>query len=203
MKFKKEICLTAALFLSLTVQGIISTSEIKKNIENDVLRLHIPANSDSMEDQNVKIKVRDGILEKAKNENWFENCTDSENAAEKAENYIDEIEKTADNVLKENGFDYVSKAEVTKMHFDERNYEDYTFPSGEYTAVRITLGKGEGHNWWCVMYPNMCIPCAENVETDDEKADEFFSEKEKDVLKNPEKYRFKLKICELLEKFVK
>lgn len=203
MKFKKEICLIAALALSLTVQGIISTSEIKKNIENDVLRLHIPANSDSMEDQNVKIKVRDEILEKAKNENWFENCTDSENAVEKAKNYIDEIEKTADSVLKENGFDYVSKAEITKMHFDERNYEDYTFPSGEYTAVRITLGKGEGHNWWCVMYPNMCIPCAENVEADDEKADEFFSEKEKDVLKNPEKYRFKLKICELLEKLVK
>lgn len=203
MKFKKEISLIAALALSLAVQGVISAFEIKKNIENDVLRLHIPANSDSIEDQNVKIKVRDEIIEKAKNERWFANCTDSKNAAEKAEKYIDEIEKTADSVLIENGFDYVSKAEVTKMHFDERKYENYTFPTGEYTALRITLGKGGGHNWWCVMYPNMCLPCAEKVETDEEKADAFFNEKEKDVLKNPEKYRFKFKICELLEKLTK
>lgn len=210
MRFKTEICMVASLIFLIPVYGIAEASAVSEKIQNEVLRFHIPANSDSEEDQKIKLQIRDRILEVSKNEGWFSDCKNKENAIEETEKHMKEIKEIADSMLDENGFGYDSEVEICDMKFNERTYGEYTFPEGEYTALRITLGEGKGHNWWCVMYPDMCIPYAENsddidaenVGDDEKKAEMFFCDDEKEILKNPQKYRFKLKIAEFIKDLI-
>lgn len=118
-------------------------------------RLHVVANSDSDEDQQVKLKVRDAVLEATK-----DGILECKNAKE-AEEYIDEnleiIVATANDTLEENGFDYSAQAAVGTYHFPDREYQGVTYPEGDYRALRVELGDGDGQNWWCVMFPPLCI----------------------------------------------
>lgn len=128
---------------------------LQPQIARKILRFHILANSDSREDQKVKKKVRDEVgqmlepkLAEAKS------LSDTERIVE--EN-MDAIVETAEQTLAENGFSYGAAARLAKVDFPVKTYGDYTFPAGKYEALQVTLGKGEGHNWWCVLYPNMCF----------------------------------------------
>ena len=128
--------------------------------------------------------------------------TDDEEVLAAAEDNLDEFELIADEVLSENGFDYTATAELAEMHFDKRVYGDLTVPEGDYTALRITLGSGEGHNWWCVMYPPLCLPCFAD-KSEEEMFDEcgdYISDDEEEMLREPEKIGVKLYIVELIEK---
>lgn len=118
------------------------------------LRLHILANSDSPADQRVKLMVRDAILETTAEE--FDTVLTEREAEASVEENLAEILETADAVLQENGFRYTASAELGSFLFPERQYSQRTYPAGEYRALRITLGEGEGHNWWCVLYPPLC-----------------------------------------------
>lgn len=128
---------------------------LQPQIAEKILRFHILANSDSEEDQNVKKKVRDAIgqmmepkLAAAKS------LSDTEQIVE--EN-MDAIVETAEHTLEKNGFSYGAGARLAQVDFPVKTYGDYTFPAGRYEALQVTLGRGEGHNWWCVLYPNMCF----------------------------------------------
>lgn len=125
------------------------------DIEERVFRLHILANSDSEADQSLKLKVRDGLLEYS--EEIFNGCTSKGEAIASAKENIDAIQTEAERIVKECGYDYDVKVEVTNASFDTRVYENFTLPAGNYDALRVIIGKGEGHNWWCVMYPQLCI----------------------------------------------
>ena len=127
-------------------------------IPSEVLRLHIPANSDSPRDQQIKQNLRDCILREYGTR--LTAAESREEAAETVRGLLPEIEKTCCDFLSQQGVDYSAKAELTEMYFPTRRYEQATLPAGEYLALRITLGSGEGRNWWCVMYPAMCIPLA-------------------------------------------
>jgi stage II sporulation protein R len=202
-KIKKiEISLIIGFILTLIIQNFISVAKTESSIQSNILRFHILANSDSDEDQNIKIKIRDEIINASKEENWFENCDTIEKTKTASDNYLKTAQKIADNVLKENGFDYLSKAEIVYMDFEERKYDDISVPSGNYLTFRISLGEGEGHNWWCVLYPQMCLPCAQEVSADEQAIDEFFDDDEIDMLYNPEKYRFRLKCVEIFRKLL-
>ncbi|MEE1318574.1 MAG: stage II sporulation protein R, partial [Ruminococcus sp.] len=106
------------------------------------------------------------------------------------------ISNTAYREVLDNGYDYAVKAEITNMYFTTRYYENYTLPSGMYDALRITIGEGEGHNWWCVMCPSICISTEKEQ---DEKAKEVFDEQQYEIVKN-EQFQYKFKIVEFFEK---
>lgn len=182
----------AGLFVTsiLSVSGFIKTSQ---NIRNDVLRLHVLANSDTVEDQDLKLKVRDAVLEEGKD--IFGGEINVENAEKKIATEKSRLVDAAENVVKQNGFDYDVDVFVTDEYFDTRSYGDITLPAGNYTAVKVTIGESAGHNWWCVMFPPMCLPAAED-KTD---IDMYLSEDEVKVVKcNPE-YDVRFKIVEWYE----
>ena len=182
----------AGLFVTsiLSVSGFIKTSQ---NIRNDVLRLHVLANSDTVEDQDLKLKVRDAVLEEGKD--IFGGEINVENAEEKISTEKSRLVNAAENVVKQNGFDYDVDVFVADEYFGTRSYGDITLPAGNYTAVKVTIGESAGHNWWCVMFPPMCLPAAED-KTD---IDMYLSEDEVKVVKcNPE-YDVRFKIVEWYE----
>ncbi len=188
------------LVISLFLSASAATADGSENLRQNVLRLHIPANSDSAADQNVKMKVRDRIL--SMSDEIFSNCKTREDILSAAEENLPEIEKAADEILIENGFSYRSHAEITDMYFDDRTYESVFVPHGNYTALRITLGSGRGQNWWCVMYPALCLPCFSDDENSEETISESnISDEGEDILNSSEEeIHVKLYIAELLEK---
>ena len=128
------------------------------------------ANSDSDEDQAVKLKVRDAVLEYMKEsmDREFVKKPDAEMTKEWAKSHLEELERTADRVIEEEGFAYSAKAEVRTVYFPDKLYGDVFFPKGDYEALRIRLGEARGRNWWCVLYPNLCFTNAACAVVSDE-----------------------------------
>lgn len=188
--FIKSACVA---FVLTVIYSIIPFQAQCTDISNEVFRLHILANSDSEKDQDLKMKVRDTVLKYTKS--LFENASSKEEAEEVVFDNIEEINAVAKSVVMENGYNYPVKTEITNMYFTTRYYDSYTLPSGMYDALRITIGSGNGHNWWCVMYPSICISSA--VEGD-KKAKETFDSSQYDIVKN-EQYEYKFFIVELFE----
>ena len=162
-------------------------------ISDDTFRLHILANSDSDADQSLKLKVRDRVLEYT--EELFKNAQDKTSAESAVRDNLQAIADTAYAEVLKNGFDYPVKAEVIRMYFTTRYYGNYTLPSGMYDALRISLGKAEGHNWWCVMYPSICLSAATERE---DRAKQVYTDGEYQIVTN-EQPEYKFKIVELFE----
>ena len=185
---------TKALIFGFVFSVIVSMLNFSgkcESISEKILRLHIIANSDTCEDQTLKLKVRDGIINKFGSE--LEVYSNLEEAKHVAESKINEIEDFAKNVVHENGYDYPVKAEVTKMYFNIRRYKEVTLPAGFYTALRITIGQGKGKNWWCVMFPPMCLPAAEEKS----ELSEVLSDSQLDIVENEGEYIIKFKALEI------
>lgn len=193
--FMKLIIKSACIAFVLTViYSMIPFRTECKEISDEVFRLHILANSDEDYDQQLKLKVRDKVL--LYTESLFEKAKSKEEAENLISNNLQDICNTAQKEVTDNGYDYTVTAQITKMYFTTRTYESYTLPSGMYDALRITIGSGEGHNWWCVMYPSICIS---SEKSQDEAARETFNDNQYDIVKN-EKYEYKFKIVEIFEK---
>ena len=188
--FLKSACIA---FVLVVIYSLIPFQAQCDNISNDVFRLHILANSDSEYDQSVKLKIRDRVLEYSKS--LFESASSKEEAESLISQNLDNITQVAQNELQNLGCGQNVKAEIKKMYFTTRYYDSYTLPSGMYDALRITIGSGKGHNWWCVMYPSICISAASEQ---DEKAKKALDDGEYDIIKN-EKYSYKFKVVELFE----
>lgn len=135
------------------VQG--DRERLAERLAPSVLRFHILANSDSDADQEVKLRVRSLILDYV-GELLPEDADKAETAA-CLSRFQDAIEERANRFLAENGFLYQAHMQLTRCYFPTRVYGELVFPCGTYDAVRVTLGKGEGHNWWCVLYPRFCF----------------------------------------------
>lgn len=192
---KIELAMLFGMVIAMFGAGFCGFAEGYDDITDTVFRLHILANSDSNDDQQLKLEVRDAILEECSY--LFENCNNAEEAAENAKKNMDMIKAVAEKVIDENGNDYDINCEVTEMYFDERIYESVTMPAGEYTALRITIGDAKGKNWWCVMFPPLCVPVATG---DIEDYDDIFTAEEIEMLNNPENYECKFYILELINK---
>lgn len=128
---------------------------LQQELAGKILRFHVMANSDSEQDQELKRKVRD-VIGSYMQEKMSE--AESLSACEAlVEEALPEIISLAEREVAENGYDYPVEAKLAEAEFPVKTYGDYTFPSGTYEALEVTIGAGEGHNWWCVMYPNMCF----------------------------------------------
>lgn len=181
-------------FVLTVIYSVIPFQAVCAEIPNDVFRFHILANSDSEEDQALKLKVRDKVLEKTKI--LFDTANSKSDAEEFVKANLETIEKIAQNEVYKNGYNYPVKAEVVNMHFDTRYYESYTLPSGMYDALRITIGNAKGHNWWCVMYPSICIS---TVDEGKDRAKDALSDDEYSVVTD-NKVEYKFFIVELFQK---
>lgn len=148
-KNKAVIIAVAAVFLVGTLLGMVAEA---KTISQKFVRFHIVANSNSVADQNVKMKVREAIF----SELDFSQITSKEEALEFFKEHQYEISDLSNRVLRENGFSYQAKVTVSKKEFPVRQYSDFVLPAGNYDAVSIILGEGAGENFFCVMYPSLC-----------------------------------------------
>ncbi len=193
--FKAVTC----AFIICAVLSMTSFSAQSQSISESILRVHIIANSDSEKDQSLKLKVRD-MVQKLCYNIYSENDTGT---LEQAEAVISDnlgyIEECVQQEVYAQGFDYTASAELVNMYFTNRTYGDITLPAGYYDAVRIVLGEGKGHNWWCVMFPPICIGAAENKA----EISDVLNEKQTDTVTNGS-YVYKFKIyeiyCDLSEK---
>lgn len=166
----------------------VSCEELRHN----VLRLHIVANSDTAEDQELKLKIRDRIL--SESGNLFEKDTDLASALETCQNSLDKLEEIANEVIKENGFNYTAEVEIGTAFFENREYEDFTLPAGNYESLIINVGKAEGKNWWCVIFPQVCIPAAGEARLSDSVGNGGV-----EVAENPQNYELRFKTVEIYE----
>ncbi len=149
------------IFVILLICMIAPISEAK-GIYEGVVRIHILAESDSEEDQQLKLAVRDAILEYSSAQ--MKQLSSVEQAREYIENNMDSFVSTAEEVIKKSGYDYDVTAEFCVEYYPTRQYLDVTMPAGEYLSLRINIGSGQGKNWWCMVYPPLCTSAAKAEE---------------------------------------
>lgn len=190
-------------FIFSVIFSFIRFSGNCDNISNKIFRLHIIANSDSAEDQALKLKVRDRILNEFGSN--FLDANDIISAENIAEKNLDKIQNISKDEINKNGFSYPVSVKIVHMYFNTRYYGNVTMPAGYYDALRITIGEAKGKNWWCVMFPPMCVPAAEGS-TELEK---ILNDFEIDITTSQDKYviEFKmvdiyLKVRELINEFI-
>lgn len=191
--FIKSICIA---FVLTVLYSVIPFQAECKEISNEVLRFHILANSDSNSDQLLKLKVRDKVLEYS--ENIFDKATSKLEAESLVKEKLNDITKVAQNEVFANGYNYSVKTELVNMYFTTRYYDNFTMPAGKYDAIRITIGNGKGHNWWCVMYPSLCLSTSMDSK---EKAEKTFTDNQCEIIENSENenIEYKFKIVEVFQ----
>ena len=181
------------LTLALTLGIAVIPTDKDAAIYEDTLRLHILANSDSAKDQELKYVIRDKLLTK-----YGAALRDAESfsdAEERIESILSEIERDVDGWISESGYDYKSHVTLGVEWYDTREYEDFTLPRGYYTSLRVMLGDAEGQNWWCVMYPPMCLDVASEDAPRDDAVMGY--SKEEYLLVKDNGYNIKFKLLEV------
>lgn len=165
----KKICiLTILLFLYVGISAISYAKSTSSEISNSVFRLHVLANSDSPEDQNLKYKVRDELISYMNT--ICSKTTSKEEAISIAQNHLDDFQKIAEQTISENGYTYPVKVQIGNFDFPTKTYGDISLPAGSYDALRVEIGKAKGQNWWCVMFPPLCfIDVSSGVVPDESK----------------------------------
>ena len=195
---KKMIFYTVALLISAVIVLALPVSGEEK-IYEDVIRLHVLAASDSEEDQALKLAVRDEILRRYSAD--LDTAEGIEAADRKIASLCGEIEKTAREVVESRGYAYSVKVEYGEEEYPTREYGAYTFPAGSYRSLRIVIGEGSGANWWCVLFPPLCLDVATGTAPEDDALSVGLSPEEHEIITGTGDggYRVKFKALELLE----
>lgn len=154
-KLRTTLLLMFLLFVYVLIAASSYTKAVCTDIANNVFRLHVIANSDSEEDQNLKYIVRDSILSYVNG--ILENINNKEDVALTINNHIDEIKNIAQQAVYNEGFTYDVEIEVGNFKFPTKTYGNISFPPGLYDALRVKIGNASGKNWWCVMFPPLCF----------------------------------------------
>ncbi len=193
LKHKKEIKLAVALALAVSILLSLSSFEARcEELRQNVFRLHIIANSNSEFDQALKLKVRDAVINETGD--IYDRCLDLESAKKAAVKNKERIYNAAKSVINAAGMDYEVEIEIDTAFFDTRHYETFSLPAGEYEALNIRIGEAKGKNWWCVMYPSLCI-ASSGAELSD-----AVSKDSAEIANNPQNYVMRFKIVEIYEK---
>lgn len=156
ISFVKRFLIVIILFSFFVFLSAASyVDAVSEELSDSVFRLHVIANSDSDEDQSLKYKVRDAVLEYMNT--ISANCTSKEEVIRLANEYENEFKEIAEKVIAENGYNYDVKIKIGNFEFPTKTYGDISFPAGYYDALRIEIGEAKGQNWWCVMFPPLCF----------------------------------------------
>ena len=191
---KKLALYVLGLLLCATFLSVMPV-EGEEGIYNSVVRLHILANSDGEEDQALKLAVRDAVLAAYGEEL---NCTDKAVAEERITALLPSVQKTAEEVLATHGCPHTVKIYFTEEKYPTRTYGELSFPAGTYSSLRIVIGEGEGQNWWCVLFPPICLDAAtEEAETQQTKPEEL-EEAEWRLVSRDGRYEIRFRLLEML-----
>lgn len=185
----KSMCTAFVLTL---VFSFLPFQTVCENLTHDVLRLHILANSDTDRDQEIKLLVRDEITMECGS--LFENADSLEEAEKVASENLELFKETAERVIREKGENYEVSVRLCPVYFNTRYYGEITMPAGKYMALQIEIGKAQGQNWWCVLFPSLCF--GTSAKCDDFKDD--LTEPERTVVSSGTRYQFRFKIVEAL-----
>ena len=201
MFYKRILTLSIVAAVCLLAIGLLPVHG-EEEIYDKVVRLHVLANSDSEEDQAIKLKVRDAIL--GVTVPLLENCQSKEEAVLLLEENQPLLLETAQTVLQENGFENAVSIEMGLEDYPTRTYDSFCFPAGEYISMRVSLGEGKGQNWWCCLFPPLCLGAAtvKEKEAEDACISVGFTPTQYKVITESDKpvYRARFKILELLGK---
>ena len=153
--FHSFIIVGFLLCIYIFLNAFLYVTSVTGDLQNNVFRLHVIANSDTQEDQNLKYIVRDKVTEYMKE--LCSNCNSKEETIETVSNHLDDFCNIANQTIKDNGFSYNASVSLGNFKFPTKSYADISFPSGYYDALKIKLGSASGQNWWCVLYPSLCF----------------------------------------------
>ena len=202
-KFKRFTILIFLLFIYILISAISYTNAVCSDISDSVFRLHVIANSNSAEDQNLKYIVRDNVLEYMNS--ITSSVTSKEEIIEIVSNHLEEFRQIAQDTVYENGFNYEVSIEIGNFEFPTKTYGDVSFPAGFYDALKIKIGNADGQNWWCVMFPPLCfIDVSSGIVPEDSKEvlESELSEEEYSLITGTEsESKIKFKIIEVLQNF--
>ena len=190
-----EISVLLAFVFSVLLSITALNTECAE-IRSSVLRLHVLANSDSEQDQALKLKVRDRLLKVS--EDLYSHAETKEEAVRETNANLTLLQKEAQKVVASNGFDYPVSVALENTYFTTRSYGDITLPAGNYQALRVVIGEGEGHNWWCVMFPPLCISAASE---DEVQLSDVLSAEQMELVES-DGYEVRFKCVELYEELM-
>lgn len=197
MKFLTTFSVSLLICLALLFLLPLSGEEA---VYSQTLRLHILANSDSEEDQRLKLEVRDAVLTEV--ERLTADCKSADQARQAVAQSSSYLECTAEKVIKNAGYDYTAKLIIGDEYYPKRSYNDVTLPAGTYCSVRIAIGEAQGQNWWCILFPPLCTQAAEKQE--EELVEAGFTPDQIKILTESEspRYVLKFRFLEILEEIL-
>lgn len=202
MKFKYFLTILV-LFIVFLLSTILSYSnQVFAGLQNNIFRLHILANSDNKDDQELKLKVRDSIIQYMEKIN--KNSSSKEETIFNISNHLDELQNIAIQTIKDNGYNYSVSLEIGNFYFPTKYYGNISLPAGNYDALRINIGDASGQNWWCSLFPPLCfidISSGYLSKEDSQTLEENLSTEEFMLVssESPD-IKFKFKLLELLNK---
>lgn len=162
----KCFLLKLMMISSIVLLGFVPVNACQREIANKVLRFHVIANSDTLKDQHLKLKVRDGVIKYLSEEIKYCDCVES--CKKVIEARLEEIQSEARSIIKAHGYNYSVDVFLLEKYFPEKKYGEMTFPRGYYEALTIEIGSGTGRNWWCVLFPNLCFSDAVTARVSDD-----------------------------------
>ena len=202
MAFAKKLLICTIVITSIALLSGLLPIHGESEIYDTVVRLHVIANSDSEEDQTLKLKVRDRIIRVVSPA--VENCRTQSEAIAAIGGIMDDIQAAAEEVIDEEGFDYPVSVIITEEQYPTKNYESCAFPEGEYVSLQVKIGESAGENWWCCLFPPLCLSAASDKGSNE---DAFISvgltdDQYKIITETDSpKYRARFKILEVFSKW--
>lgn len=202
LKIGRIFVILILLSLFILISAISYVDAVSNNIADSVFRLHVIANSDSKEDQELKLKVRDELLSYMNI--ISKDSTSKQEAMKIANEHKEEFTQIAEKVIKENGYNYTVNVQVGKADFPTKYYGDITLPAGTYDALKVQIGEAKGQNWWCVMFPPLCfVDVSTGIVPDNSKQElkQSLDNEEYDLISKTDdnEISFKFKIVELFQ----
>lgn len=187
---KKILCVTICFVFSICGSIFSYAEKISTDLSSNIFRIHIIANSDSKEDQELKLKIRDNILKHFAQKNlYFSNI---EECIQYYNKHLDEINNIVQKTLDENGTSISFTSKICKAHFPTKKYDYFSLPTGTYNCLKIELGQSLGQNWWCVLYPNLCITDYGTSEESKELLENALSVESYNIVTSNINYKFKI-----------
>lgn len=202
MKNYKKILIIFILFLTYFLISLFSYSNaVSSSISENVFRLHVIANSNSKEDQDLKYKVRDNLIDYMNS--ISKNVSTKEEAIKLANENISNFYNIAKNTILENGFNYNVNIEIGNFDFPTKTYGDISLPAGFYDALKVEIGEAKGKNWWCVMFPSLCFVDISNGVVSEESKENLQANLNYEdynlISSDDAEYKLKFKLVELFE----
>lgn len=194
MKYKQEIIFALTLIFCVIFTYCGQFLQDCEQVQDEVLRLHIVANSNSIDDQNLKLQVRDRILNES--QKWFEESNDKTSSEGILQENLSNIAKIACDEISQKGYNYTVKVELCRENFPQKYYQNFVLPAGKYDALRVLIGDAVGENWWCLLFPSLCVPSASA-----EKSQDWFSDNNLESFQNVYSYEPRFALVELFNKF--